>query len=147
MTNPETRLEQLLAPFDPVIAKRGRALRAALRRRLPGLHELVYVYARKGSLVISYAPTENGYEGLFALSLEADDVKLYFNRGAELASSDPARLLKGRGKLVRFVTIEDASDLEREEIETLIDASLALADLRLDPRAEGRVVIKSDGEG
>jgi hypothetical protein len=39
-------------------------LRAKLRDRLPGLFEIVYVYETQNALVISYSPTENGYEGL-----------------------------------------------------------------------------------
>ena len=62
MTSPETQLASYFAKYEPELAKFGKALRAKLRNQLPGFFEVVYVYESQGSLVISYSPTENGYE-------------------------------------------------------------------------------------
>ena len=43
MTNPETQLASYFAKYEPAMAKLGKALRAKLRARLPGLSEIVYV--------------------------------------------------------------------------------------------------------
>ena len=53
MTNAETRIAGFFAKYEPATAKLGKALRAKLRHRLPGLLELVYVYENQNSLVIS----------------------------------------------------------------------------------------------
>ena len=58
--NAETQLASFFAKYEPAMAKLGKALRAKLRDRLPGLLELVYVYESQDALVISYSPTETG---------------------------------------------------------------------------------------
>src|SRR5579864_8980658 len=44
MTNAETQLASFFAKYEPAMVKLGKALRAKLRARLPGLFEIVYVY-------------------------------------------------------------------------------------------------------
>src|SRR6187431_2843161 len=139
VTNPETQLASFFAKYEPAIAKLGKALRAKLRARLPGLFEIVYVYESQNSLVISYSPTERGYEGLCSISLYPRLVKLGFAQGARLSKSDPGKLLQGRGT-VRYVVLHSVADFDRAEIEGLIAAAVKLAKLRLDPSAKGGVV-------
>lgn len=140
----ERQLAGFFAAYEPAVAKLGKALRTKLRARLPGLFEIVYVYASKNSLVISYSPIDKGYGGVVSLWLEPGGVKLYFGRGAELAHADPNKLLQGRGATVRHVVTTAAKDLDRPEIEALITAALELAKVKLDPSAKGAVVIKAD---
>ena len=143
--NAEAQLATFFAKYEPAVAKLGKALRAKLRARLPGLLELVYLYETQESLVISYSPTENGYEGLCSIALYPDRVNLYFAQGALLSKSDPNKLLQGRGK-VRHVALNAAADLDRAEIEALMVAALKLAKLRLDASAKGSVIIKAEAQ-
>ena len=144
MTNDETQIASFFAKYDPAIAKLGKALRAKLRARLPGLCELVYVYENQNSLVISYSPTDNGVDGVCAIALYPGWVHLFFTGGALLSKSDPSKLLQGKGKLVRHVVMNSVADFDRAEIETLMAAALKLAKVRLDPSASGSVIIKAD---
>ena len=146
MTNAETQLASYFAKYEPAIAKLGKALRAKLRARLPGLFEIVYVYDTQDALVISYSPTENGYEGLCAIALYPREVKLSFGQGALLSKSDPNKLLQGRGKTVRHVVLNAVADFDRAEIEVLMAAALKLAKLRLDASAKGSVIIKAEAQ-
>ena len=139
----ETQLASFFAKYEPAIAKLGKALRAKLRDRLPGLFELVYVYDTQNSLVISYSPTESGPDGLCAIALYPRSVKLFFGQGALLSKSDPSKLLQGRGKTVRHVVLNAVEDFDRAEIEVLMAAALKLAKLRLDASAKGSVIIKA----
>src|SRR6267142_2297236 len=141
--NAETQLASYFAKYEPAMVKLGKALRAKLRDRLPGLFEVVYVYESQNALVISYSPTENGYEGLCSIALYPRCVKLFFGRGALLAKSDPNKLLQGRGKTVRHVVLNSVADFDRAEIEVLMAAALKLAKLRLDASAKGSVIIKA----
>ena len=146
MTNAETQLESLFAKYEPAIAKLGKALRAKLRARLPGLFEIVYVYESQNALVIAYSPTEHGYDGVCSIGLYPDRVNLYFGQGASLSKSDPNKLLQGRGKTVRHVVLNSVADFERPEIEVLMAAALKLAKLRPDPRAKGSVIIQAEAQ-
>jgi hypothetical protein len=145
MTNAETQLASFFAKYEPKMAKLGRALRAKLRARLPGLFEIVYVYENQNSLVISYSPTEHGYDGLFSIALYPDRLQLYFAHGAKLSKADPNKLLQGKGT-VRHVVLNAADDFDRAEIEVLIVAALKLAKLRLDAGAKGSVIIKAEAQ-
>ncbi len=146
MTNAETQLASYFAKYEPAIVKLGKALRAKLRARLPGLFEIVYVYESQQSLVISYSPTERGFEGLCSIALYPDRVNLYFGQGALLSKSDPNKLLQGRGKTVRHVVLNSAADFDRAEIEVLLAAALKLAKLRLDASAKGSVIIRAEAQ-
>ncbi len=146
MTNAETQLAGYFAKVEPAMAKLAKALRAKLRSRLPGLFEIVYVYENQNALVISYSPTERGYEGVCSISVYPDVVKLGFGRGAELSKSDPSKLLQGQGKTVRYVELNAIADFDRAEIEALITDAVKLAKLRLDPNAKGAVIIKAEAQ-
>jgi hypothetical protein len=144
MTSAETQLESFFAKYEPAIARLGKALRAKLRDRLPGLNEIVYVYENQNSLVISYSPTERGSDGLCGIALYPREVKLFFGQGAQLAKSDPNKLLQGSGRTVRHVALNSVADFDRAEIEALMVAALKLAKLRLDASAKGAVIIKAE---
>jgi len=144
VTSDETRIAGFFAKYEPATAKLGKALRAKLRDRLPGLFELVYVYERQESLVFSYSPSENGAAGVCALALYPGQVKLFFTGGDRLSKADPDKLLQGQGKAVRHVVMSSVADYDRAEIEALMAAALKLAKLQLDPSAKITVLIKAD---
>ena len=147
MTDPETQLARYFARYEPAIVRLGKALRAKLRERLPGLFEIVYVYKGKDALVISYSPTEHGYGGVCSIALYPHCVKLHFGQGARLSKADPNKLLQGSGKTVRHVVLNSVSDFDRAELEALMVAALNLAKVRIDPSAKGSVIIKAEEQG
>lgn len=146
VTNAESQLAGLFAKYEPPMAKLGKALRAKLRARLPGLTEIVYMYENQNALVISFSPTEHGHEGLCGMSLYPDCVKLFFGQGAQLAKSDPQKLLQGSGKTVRHVVLNSVADFERAEIEALMAAAVKVANVRLDASAKGSMILKAESQ-
>jgi hypothetical protein len=145
MTNAETQLASFFAKYEPAMARLGKALRTKLRARLPGLFEIVYVYENQNALVISYSPTERGYEGLCSIALYPNKAHLYFAQGAKLSKADPKKLLQGRGT-GRHVVLNAVADVDRAEIEELMAAASKLANLRLDASAKGSVIIKAEAQ-
>jgi len=106
----------------------------------------VYVYESQNALLISYSPTERGYEGVCSISVYPHVVKLGFGKGAELSKSDPNKLLQGQGKTARYIELNSVADFDRAEIESLIADAVKLAKLRLDPNAKGAVIIKAEAQ-
>jgi hypothetical protein len=96
--------------------------------------------------VISYSPTERGYEAVCSISVYPSLVKLGFGKGAQLSKSDPNKLLQGQGKMARYVELNSVADFDRAEIESLIADAVKLAKLRLDPNAKGAVIIKAEAQ-
>ena len=145
LVSAETQLRSYFAEYEPGMARLGKALRAKLRRRLPGLFEIVYLYVGRNALVISYSPTGQGYGGVCSLSVDPHQAKLYFARGSQLSKADPNRLLQGRAG-VRYVVMNEAAEFDRPEIEALIAAALKLAKVRLDAGAKGSVIIRAESQ-
>ena len=134
----EAELRTLIAKFAPAHLRLIGAVRRWLRKRLPTANEVVYEY--RDFFVISYSPTEQGYEGVLAIHAGANGVKLYFNQGKDLP--DPAKLLQGSSQ-TRWITVEGASTLARPEVVRLIDEAIARNRVPFARAGRGSVVIRS----
>jgi hypothetical protein len=143
VTEAENEIAGYLAEREPRIAVLAKALRARMRARLLGLVEVVYVYERQGSLVISYSPTGRGYEAPCGIAIHPDHAQLFFGQGSKLSAADPARLLQGRGKTVRHVVVHTLADFDRPEVEALLAAALELGGVRLDAKANAPPVSRA----
>lgn len=146
MTNPETQLTALFARYAPPLARLGKALRTRLRARLPGLTEVVYFYERQHSLVIAYSPSGRGHDAVCSLAVAPQQVKLFLARSPLLAQADPDHRLQGSGKLVRYVPIAAARDLDRGPVRALLDAAIAHAQLRFEPGVRGAVQFRVEAQ-
>jgi hypothetical protein len=135
----EAQLRTLIAKFAPKHLRLIGAMRRTLRKHLPTAHEVVYEY--RDFFVISYSPSERGYEGVLAIRANENGVKLYFNRAKELP--DPEKLLQGSGAQTRFIVIEGASTLARPEVARLIDEAIAHNRVPFAHAGRGSVVIRS----
>lgn len=135
----EKQLAEFMAKYDPEIAKLARAALVRLRRRLPGAVELVY--DNYNGLVIGFSPTERASDAIISVALYPRWVNLFFLEGAHL--SDPQRALKGDGKLVRSVKLEDAATVDKPEIAALIAQAVTFCNQEFAAQAPRRMIIKS----
>ena len=133
-----TQLAGFIDKFEPVMAKRIRACRAALRKRFPGANEIVY--DNYNFFVIGYSPTERPSDTIVSLAAGASGVGLSFYHGATIA--DPHKLLLGSGVQNRFIRLESAETLGDPRVAELIDAAEAQAKIALGD-GKGRLIIKS----
>src|SRR5580693_6973859 len=99
--DPEAQLKSFIDKFDPQNQALIRSVRAALRKRLLGAHELVY--DNYNFFVIGYSPTERPTDYIVSLAANAKAVGLSFNHGATLP--DPKKILQGSGKQNRFIRL------------------------------------------
>lgn len=135
----ERQLESFIAKFEPKLQRTIRAVRAALRRRLPTANELVW--DNYNFFVIGYSPTERPYDSPFSMAAAANGVGLSFLQGASLP--DPHRILEGSGKQNRFVRLESAATLARPEVAAVIDAAIARTKAPFPASGRGRLIIRS----
>ena len=131
----EAQVRAGIAKFAPAHLRLVSAMRRSLRKRLPTAHEVVYEY--RDCFVISYSPSERGYEGVLAIRGSADGVRLYFNRGKGLP--DPEKLLQGSGQ-TRWIHVEGASTLARPAVASLIDEAIARSPVPFARAGRGSVV-------
>jgi hypothetical protein len=138
-TTPEAQLRSLIERFEPKDQKLIRAVRSAVRKRVPTANELLYDY--KTFFVIAYSPTDRPTDGILSIAARPDGVRLYLTGGPQLP--DPKRLLTGTGKQVRFMPIETAKRLAHPDVEALIAAAIEMAGTPLAKKGEGGLVTRT----
>jgi hypothetical protein len=119
----EREIDSFLAKYTPQMAATARDARARMRRRIAGGVE--FVYDNYNALVFGFGPTEKPSEAVLSLAIFPEWVTLCFLKGAKL--SDPKKLLKGGGNIVRNVRLHSAGHLEDPDIERLVSAAIAAA--------------------
>ena len=125
--SPATQVAAFIDKFEPVVAKRIRACRAALRKRFPSANEIVY--DNYNFFVIGYSPTERPSDTIVSLAAAANGVGLSFFHGATIP--DPHGLLQGEGVQNRFIRLESAERVSDPQVAELIDAAIAQAKVPL----------------
>ncbi len=135
----ETQLTSFMAKYTPEIRAEADAVLAWMRARLPGAVQMVY--DNYNALVVGFGPTERPSEVVFSIALYPRWVTLFFLHGARLP--DPHRLLKGSGKQVRNIRLDEPDTLDRPAVRELIAAALDRSPLPIDASAPGPLIIKS----
>lgn len=137
--SPEDQLDEFISKYTPVIAAQTRAVLAKMRASLPGAVELVY--DNYNALVIGFGPSERASDAVFSIAVYPRWINLFFLRGGRLP--DPERLLKGSGKSVRRIVVNEPNTLDIPAVRTLMAHALKRAPQPFDPRQSNRIVIKS----
>jgi hypothetical protein len=137
--NAEAQLRSFIEKFEPQDQRLIRAVRSAVRKRLPTANELVW--DNYNFLVIGYSPTERPADSLVSIAARANGVGLCFIHGAELP--DPKKLLVGSGKQTRFIRVESASLVKNPDVEALVAAAIDRAKTPLRTTGRGRLIIRS----
>jgi hypothetical protein len=133
------QLDSFIDKFDPKDQALIRAVRKALRKRLPTANELVY--DNYNFFVIGYCATERPSDCIVSIAAAASGVGLAFYRGATLP--DPHHLLLGSGSQNRFIRLESAQTLARPEVEALVAAAVAQNKAPLPASGKGKLIIRS----
>lgn len=134
----EARLAAFLAEYSAPVRTVAEAALKKVRQRLPGAVELVY--DNSNALAVAFGPTEKRADIVLSVTLYPRWVSLFFTRGVDLA--DPTKALKGSGKAIRHVVLEDAAAVKRADVGALIDQAVRLAPVPFARSAKRRVEIK-----
>src|SRR5581483_8073062 len=135
----EKQLNRFIDKFEPTNQALIRALRKALKQRLPTANELVW--DNYNFFVIGYSSTERPSDSIVSIAAAANGVGLAFYHGATLP--DPHKLLLGSGKQNRFIRLPSAEVLRTPEVEALIAAAIAQSKAPLPASGRGKLIIKS----
>ena len=127
---PDRRLLEYLAAYDPHVSSLALALREIVLEEAPeAIESLAKGYAVAIGFSFTGKPMKDGFCHVVAYSTH---VNLGFNRGAQLP--DPAHLLKGTGKSIRHMTINDHEELDSPVIRRYLRAAIEQAGGRPAPR-------------
>jgi len=133
------QLKGFVAKFAPGDQRRIRAVRQAMRRRLPTANELVYDNYQ--FFVIGYGGTERPSDAILSIAAQAGRVSLCLLHGAHLP--DPEGILRGEGNQTRSIRLESAATLSEPAVEAVIAAALAAAKVPLPTAGRGKLIIRS----
>ena len=136
---PNEQLKGFLDRFEPRVAALARRALVRMRRLTPGALELVY--DNYNALAIGFSPTERSSDGIFSIAVFPSHPSLFFLQGAKLP--DPRKRLRGSGKVVRHIVLDDLTPFDEPEVQRLIELALAKAKVPLDPKQKRRLIIKS----
>jgi hypothetical protein len=134
-----TQLAGFIAKYTPAVGALARAALAKMRKRLPGAVQMMY--DNYNALVVGLGPAARASDAVFSIVLYPRWVTLFFLNGATLP--DCHKLLKGAGKQVRHIVLEDAATLDQPAVQALIALALERSVKPWDETKRGRMVIKS----
>jgi hypothetical protein len=119
---PDRQLLSYLATYDPHISNLMLALREIVLEEAPdAVESIVKGYALAIGFSFTGKPLKDGFCHIVAYS---NHVNLGFNHGALLP--DPNRVLTGKGKSIRHVTIRGQGELEQPWIRRYLQAAIEL---------------------
>ena len=117
---PERRLLNYLAAYDPHVSDLTLALREIVLEEAPeAIESIVKSYAVAIGFSFTGKPLKDGFCHIVTYS---SHVNLGFNRGAQLP--DPKKVLQGKGKSIRHITIRDHKELDDPAIRRFLEAAI-----------------------
>jgi hypothetical protein len=135
--SPAAQFSALLSRFPREIVALVKRCLPKIRRAAPCPFELVYDY--RDSIVVSFSPSDRGYEGIVGIAIFPHEVRLYLDKSLP----DPKGLLKGSGSKLRSIDIKAASDLDHEDIQALFKAAIERVGAKFAPSHSPSMIIKS----
>ena len=139
-TSAGEQIAGFLDKYTPEMVAAASDSRSRLQKMIPGGIE--FVYDNYNALVFGFGPSERPSEAVLSLAIMPQWVTLCFLKGAKL--TDPKRLLRGSGNIVRNIRLSGPAQLEDADVKDLIRQALASASPSFPPGG-GRqtTVIKS----
>lgn len=115
-----SQLDQFLSHYDELIVHNTLVLRELVFSVLPDITEQIDVSAK----MIAYCYGQKYAELICVIIPSKKGLKLGFNRGTSLP--DPAGLLKGTGKISRYVEIKKTEAIHDPAVKVLLEEGLKL---------------------
>ena len=133
------QLAGFIAKFDVADQRQIRAVRRAVRRRLPSANEMVY--DNYNFFVIGYSATERPSDAILSIAAQAGRISLCLMHGAGLP--DPHGILHGAGRQTRFIRLDSAATLSDPAVDAMIASALSSARVPLPATGRGALIIRS----
>ncbi len=113
----DNKVTDFLSQYDEQVFSHALKLRELLFANLPGVTEQVDIAAK----MIAYCYGQKYAELICVIIPSKKGLKLGFNRGIDLP--DPDKLLKGKGKISRYVEIESEEQIASAPLKQLVESA------------------------
>ncbi len=121
---PNPQLIKFIEPYDKGIQKLALDLRAFITDTVPQANELIW--DNYNAVAIAYSKSEKLKDAFCHLAIYSKHVNFGFNRGAELTKTSIK--LKGQGKLIRHISVNDFDSFPKQEIKKMIWEAVGISE-------------------
>jgi len=139
MSKPSQDLITFIAPYPTTVQDITLNIRTLILNTTPNAYELIW--DNYNAVAVAYSTSEQLKDAYCHFAVYGKHVNLGFNRGIELV--DKKKILKGKGKLIRHVSINDMENLDINYLQNLIMDARLLSEERNPKYISDEVVFKS----
>jgi hypothetical protein len=111
-------IEDFLVQYSDIVFANAQQLRELVKSNLKGVNEVLDIPAK----MVAYTYGPKYADAICVIIPSKKGLKLGFNRGPQLP--DPENLLKGNGKISRYIEIKTKEDIKTKAIKHLLKAAL-----------------------
>lgn len=141
--SPSSDLIQFLSVYEQSVQDLTLQLRSFIIDILPSTNELIW--DNYNAVAIAYSKSDQLKDAFCHLSVYSKHVNLGFNRGSEL--TNVLVPLKGNGKLIRHVSVNNMEHFPKEEIRTMLREAIAISEANnaalINPITTSQIIVKS----
>lgn len=139
MSEPTQALTTFIAPYPIAVQDTYLKIRALILTTTPNAYELIW--DNYNAVAVAYSTSEQLKDAYCHFAVYSKHVNLGFNRGIDLV--DKKKILQGKGKLIRHVTIHDAASLDTNYLQNLIMDARLISEERNTKYVADEVIFKS----
>lgn len=125
---PNPQLINFLNPYDQSIQKLTMELRYFITDLVPQANELIW--DNYNAVALAFSKSDKLKDAFCHLAVYSGHVNFGFNRGSELTNQTLD--LKGKGKLIRHISVKDFKSFQKKEIEPMIWEAIGISE-KLNP--------------
>lgn len=139
MQKPSADLLSFLSPYPKIVQDSALKIRQLIIETTPQVYELVW--DNYNAVAVAYSTSEQLKDAYCHFAVYSKHVNLGFNRGVELI--DKKGMLKGKGKLIRHVSIHDSENFDKDYYQKLIMDARIISEERNPNKLEEGFIFKS----
>lgn len=136
---PNPQLLEFLKPYDVSIQELAIELRNYITDLVPEANELIW--DNYNAVALAYSKSEKLKDAFCHIAVYAGHVNFGFNRGVELTKHTVQ--LKGKGKLIRHISVKDIQAFPKSDIESMIWEAVGLSEKLNNQLSENKCQPKS----
>jgi len=121
---PNPALKKFLAPYDDEIQQLAMELRNFVTDLVPEANELIW--DNYNAVALAYSKSEKLKDAFCHIAVYAKYVNFGFNRGAELSKT--TLKLRGKGKLIRHISVKDFQEFPQDTIKDMIWEAVGISE-------------------
>lgn len=124
LMKPNAELKKFIHPYNKGIQKLTIELRDFITNLVPQANELIW--DNYNAVAMAYSKSEKLKDAFCHIAVYSHHVNFGFNRGVELTKTNVK--LKGKGKLIRHISVKDFESFPKAELKNMIWEAVGISE-------------------